>query len=120
LPKGLITSLLLKLTIDYWYLTLAALIIKLILIHYTVGGSGIKVFLIWITGNITFYTMACLAGIVFTTVGFYYIPFIMYVIASAGEILFCSVFFRLSYKKLMLPVLLGDALFFSLLFVNML
>ena len=120
MPKGLITSLLIKLTIDFWYLTLIALLIKLLLIRYTATDSVIKVFLIWISGSIAFYCVACLAGIIFSGTGFYYIPFIMYTLAVLAELAFTSTVFRLSSRRLSPSVLIGDGLFFFLLFMQML
>ena len=120
MPKGLITSLLIKLTFDFWYFTLLALLIKVFLIRFTVTDSIVKVFLILVCGSLTFYSISCLAGIVFWSVGFYYIPFIMYTLAVLGEIGFTSIIFRLNPRRLIPEVLIGDGLFFALLFTQML
>ena len=119
MPKGLITSLLIKLTVDYWYFTLIALVIKLFLVRFTATDSILKVILIWITGSITFFCIACLAGIVFSSTGFYYTPFIMYIFAVLAELTFMSIFFRISTKRLLPSVLIGNGLFFFLMFVQM-
>ena len=120
MPRGLITSLLIKLTVDFWYLTLFALLIKLVLIRYTATDSILKVFALWIVGTITFYCIACLAGIVFSSTGFYYIPFIMYSFAVLAEITFISTLFRINSRRLLPSVLIGNGLFFFLLFMQML
>ena len=120
MPKGLITSLLIKLTIDFWYLTLLALLIKLLLIRYTVTDSVIRVFLLWFSGSITFYCIACLSGIVFSSTGFYYLPFIMYSFAVLAELAFTSIVFRLNAQRLLPSILIGNGLFFFLLFLQML
>lgn len=117
--KGLITSLLIKLTFEFWYLTLIAMLVKVFLIRYTVTDSKIKVFLIWLTGTIVFYCISCLAGIVFSSAGFYYIPFIMFAIAVFCEILFLKILFRFSTGRLSPSVIIADALFFFLLFMQM-
>jgi hypothetical protein len=120
MPKGLITSLLIKLTIDFWYLTLLALLIKLVLIRYTATNSTLKVALIWITGTITFYCVACISGIIFSSTGFYYTPFIMFMVAALAELGFSSVVFRINSRRLLPSVLIGNGLFFFLLFMQML
>ncbi len=120
MPKGLITSLLIKLTFDFWYFTLLALLIKLFLIWFTVTDSIIKVLLIWVCGSLAFYSIACLSGIAFSAVGFYYIPFIMYSLATIGEIGFTSIVFRINSRRLLPSVLIGDGVFFFLLFMQML
>ena len=120
MPKGLITSLLIKLTIDFWYLTLIALVIKLLLIRYTVTNSVLKVFLIWLTGSITFFCIACLSGIIFSSTGFYYLPFIMFSFAALAELTFTSFVFRITSQRLLPSLLIGNALFFFLLFMQML
>ncbi len=119
MPKGLITSLLIKLTFDFWYLTVIALLIKLVLIRYTATNSVVKVFLIWLSGTIAFYCIACLAGIIFSSAGFYYIPFIMYIMAVTVEIYFTSIVFRIGAKRLMPSLVIGDGIFFFLLFIQM-
>jgi hypothetical protein len=119
MPKGLITSLLLKLTVDYWYFTLIALVIKFVLIRYTAIDSFAKVLLIWITGTIAFYCIACLAGIIFTS-GFYYMPFIMYIIAVIAEVIITSTIFKIRSSRLMPSILIGNGLLFLLLFMQML
>jgi hypothetical protein len=119
MPQGLITSLLIKLTLDFWYLALLALLFKLVLIRITVTPAAWSVFLIWLTGNITFYCMACLSGLIFSSAGFYFIPIIMFVISALGEIGFMSVMFRISAARLWPAILLGNGLFFSLLFLQM-
>jgi hypothetical protein len=120
MPKGLITSLLIKLTIDFWYLTLLALLIKLLLIRYTATNSVLKVTLMWFTGTITFYCVACISGIIFSSTGFYYTPFIMYMVATLAELGFSSVVFRINSRRLLPSVLIGNGLFFFLLFMQML
>ena len=120
MPKGLITSLLIKLTFDFWYLTLLALLIKLLLIRYTVTNSLIKIFLLWFFGSITFYCIACIVGIVFSAVGFYYIPFIMYSLAVLAELGFTSTVFRINSNRLLPSILIGNGIFFFLLFMQML
>ncbi len=120
MPNGLITSLLIKLTFDFWYLTLIALLVKLLLIRYTVTNSLIKVFLLWLSGSITFYCIACISGIVFSSTGFYYIPFIMFSFAVLGELAFTSIVFRFNSLRLMPSLLIGNALLFFLLFMQML
>lgn len=120
MPRGLITSLLIKLTVDFWYLTLIALLLKLVLIRYTATNSIVKIFLLWIVGSITFYCIACLAGIVFSSTGFYYIPFIMYSLSVIAELAFSSTLFRISSRRLLPSVLIGNGLFFLLLFMQML
>src|SRR5690242_20743494 len=101
MPNGIITSLLIKLTFDFWYLSLLALLIKLVLLRYTATNKLSKVFLIWLIGSVTFYTIACISGIVFGKAGFYYIPFIMYIFSVAAEIGFMSAMFRMEAKRLM-------------------
>ena len=120
MPKGLITSLLIKLTFDFWYLTLLALLIKLLLIRFTVTNSIIKIFLIWICGTLASYSIACIAGIVFSSAGFYYIPFIMYSLAALAELGFSSIVFRINSNRLLPSILIGNGLFFFLLFMQML
>jgi hypothetical protein len=120
MPQGLITSLLIKLTFDFWYFTLLTLIIKAFLIRFTVTDSVIKVFLIWIFGSIVFYFVACISGIIFSAMGFYYIPFIMYILATIAEIGFTSIIFKMNSRRLLPEVLIGDGLFFFLLFMQML
>src|SRR5262245_40942526 len=112
MPQGLITSLLIKLTFDFWYFTLFALLLKFALIRFTATDSVIKVVLLWLVGSITFYCIACIAGIVFSSIGFYYIPFIMYSLAVIAELGFLSVLFRISSRRLVPSVLIGDGLFF--------
>jgi hypothetical protein len=120
MPKGLITSLLIKLTFDFWYFTLLALLIKVFLVRFTVTDSIVKVFLIWISGTLAFYSVACISGILFSSVGFYYIPFIMYTLATIAEVGFTSIVFRMNSQRLWPSVLIGDGLFFFLLFMQML
>ncbi len=120
MPKGLITSLLIKLTVDFWYLTLLALLIKLFLIRFTVTGSFPKALLIWISGSVVFYVIACFAGIIFSSTGFYYIPFIMFTLAVFAEFSIISVAFKVHYKRLIPAVMIGNGLFFMLLFMQML
>ena len=120
MPRGLITSLLIKLTVDFWYLTLFALLIKLVLIRYTATNSILKIFALWIVGTVTFYCIACIAGILFSSTGFYYIPFIMYSLAVLAELGFTSTLFKISSRRLLPSVLIGDGLFFFLLFMQML
>ncbi len=120
MPRGLITSLLIKLTVDFWYLTLFALLIKLVLIRYTATNSIVKVYLLWIVGSITFYCIACLAGLIFSSTGFYYMPFIMYFFSLLAEIAFSSTLFKISSKRLLPSVIIGNGLFFLLLFMQML
>ncbi len=120
MPNGLITSLLIKLTFDFWYLTLLALLIKILLIRYTVTESLPKVFLLWISGSITFYCIACLSGIVFSSTGFYYLPFIMFILAVFAELAFTSIVFRLNSRRLLPSILIGNGFFFFLLFMQML
>jgi hypothetical protein len=120
MPKGLITSLLIKLTFEFWYFTLIALLIKVFLIRITVTDSIVKVFLILICGSLAFYSIACISGILFSAIGFYYIPFIMYSLATIGEIGFTSIIFRMNSRRLIPEVLIGDGLFFVLLFTQML
>ncbi len=120
MPKGLITSLLIKLTIDFWYFTVLALLIKFFLLRFTAADNLMKAFLMWIVGSVTFYTIACLAGILFSSTGFYYTPFIMFVIGFSGELLFCSIMFRTEAQKLIPSILIGNGIFFSLLFTQML
>ena len=120
MPKGLITSLLIKLTIDFWYLTLIALALKLWLIRYTVTKNMTKVFLIWISGTIGFYCIACICGIIFSSMGFYYLPFIMFSFAALAELAFTSVVFRINSQRLLPSLLIGNALLFFLLFMQML
>jgi len=120
MPQGLITSLLIKLTFDFWYLALIALLIKLALIRYTVTNELIKVILIWLLGSIAFYFLACILGIVFSSLKFIYIPFVMYAFSSLAEIGFSSVIFRISAKRLWPSIVLGNGLFFTILFIQML
>ena len=119
MPRGLITSLLIKLTFDYWYLTILALVIKFVLVRFTVTNLMLRVFLLWLVGTVTFYFSACLAGIVFTSVGFYYQPFIMFMMAALLELIFLSLMFRTEAKILLPSVVIGDGIFFLLLFVQM-
>lgn len=119
MPQGLITSLLIKLTFDYWYLTLIALVIKIFLIRFTVSDSKIKILLLWLIGTAAFYFTACLAGIVFTSIGFYYQPFVMFMMAILFELIFLSLIFRIEYKRLLPSVIVGDGIFFFLLFMQM-
>jgi hypothetical protein len=114
MPNGLITSLLIKLTFDFWYFTLIALLIKVFLIRITVTDSVVKVFLILICGSLAFYCIACITGLVFSGVGFYYIPFIMYSLATVGEIAFTSIIFQMYPRRLIPEVLISDGLFFAL------
>jgi hypothetical protein len=118
MPNGIITSLLIKLTIDFWYLSLIALLIKLVLLRYTATNKIGKVFMIWLTGSVTFFTIACICGIVFGSAGFYYIPFIMYIFAVGAELTFASIAFRIEAKRLMPAVIIGDGIFFFLLFIQ--
>ena len=120
MPQGLITSLLIKLTFDFWYLTIFALLVKILLIRYTVTNSVLKIFLLWISGSATFYTIACLSGIVFSSTGFYYLPFIMFSFAVLAELAFTSIVFRINSARLIPSILIGNGLFFFLLFMQML
>ena len=120
MPQGLITSLLIKLTFDFWYLALLALLIKLVLIRYTVTNEMLKVILLWLIGSIFFYFLACILGIVFGSLRFIYIPFIMYFMSTIAEIGFSAVIFRISARRLWPSILIGNALFFTILFVQML
>jgi hypothetical protein len=120
MPKGLITSLLIKLTFDFWYLTLLAILIKIFLIRFTVTDSKLKIFLLWLLGSVTFYFTACMAGIIFTSLSFYTQPFIMFMLAVLFELVFLSLLFRKEYKILLPSVVIGDGIFFFLLFMQML
>ena len=117
--QGLITSLLIKLTIEFWYFTIIALLVKLALIRFTVTNSMIKVLLLWGIGSVTFYTVACISGIVFSSAGFKTIPFIMYFVSVASELLFSSIFFRVSVRQIIPSITIGDGLFFLILFIQM-
>ncbi len=119
MPKGLITSLLIKLTFDYWYLSVIALLFKMFLIRFTVTDSKIKVFLLWLIGTATFYFTACMAGIIFTSIGFYYQPFIMFMLAIFLEMIFLSLVFKIEYKIILPSIIIGDGIFFFLLFMQM-
>ena len=119
MPKGLMTSLLIKLTIDYWYLTAFALLLKFFLVRFTATDSLLKVFLIWLTGTTAFYSAACIAGIIFTSLGFYYLPFVMFLFAITIELIFCSILFKIEYKRLLPSFMIGDGVFFFLLFMQM-
>lgn len=120
MPQGLITSLLIKLTIDFWYFTIIAMLLKLFILRFTVAESFMKAFLMWFIGSVTFYTIACLAGILFSSTGFYYTPFIMFVVACLGEVLFLTIMFRSEPRKLVPGILIGNGIFFTLLFTQML
>jgi hypothetical protein len=120
LPRGLITSLLIKLTIDYWYFTLLAIFVKTLLIRFTVTDLPKRIFLLLITGSFIFYSASCVAGLLFSSLGFYYIPFVMYVVAVIAELFVCSIIFNMNTARLIPFVLIGDALFFLLLFMQML
>jgi len=117
--RGLITDLLIKLTFEYWYFVILALLIKAALIRFTVTDSIKKIVLFWLIGTVTFYFTACMAGIVFTTVSFYYQPFIMFVSATLIELFFMSIMFRTEVKILLPSVVIGDGVFFFLLFWQM-
>jgi hypothetical protein len=60
--------------------------------------------------------VACLAGIVFSSVGFDYTPFIMYVLGVLAEIGFTSIIFRIEARRLYPSIVLGSGLFFFLIF----
>lgn len=120
MPQGLITSLLIKLTFDFWYFSLLALILKAFIIRFTASDHIIKVLLIWVTGSVAFYCIACLSGIIFSSVGFYYTPFIMFILACLGELAFTSIMFRIEARKLMPSIVIANGLFFFLLFTQML
>jgi hypothetical protein len=120
MPQGLITSLLIKLTFDYWYFTLIALLLKLFIIRITAAENMIRAFLMWLIGSVAFYTIACLTGILFSSTGFYYTPFIMFVFACLGEVLFLMIMFRETPRKVIPSVIIGNGIFFTLLFTQML
>jgi hypothetical protein len=119
MPTGLITSLFLKLTVDYWYFTLIALLIKLALLRFTVTNTMLKSLLLWLVGTVIFYFIACFIGIVFSSAGLYYIPLIMFFFAIFAEIYLSSMLFRIEPRKLTLAMISGNALLFILLFIQM-
>ena len=120
MPQGLITSLLIKLNIDYWYFTLIAMLLKLFIFRFSVAETFLKAFMMWLIGTVTFYTIACLSGLLFSSTGFYYTPFIMFVVACLGELLFLTIMFRSETRKLLPGILIGNGIFFTLLFTQML
>jgi hypothetical protein len=79
----------------------------------------LKASLILITGTIAFYCTSCLAGIIFSGIGFYYTPFVMFLFAVPTEIVFVGILFRTSPKRLWPGLLIGDGIFFFLLFLQM-
>ena len=118
MPKGLITSLLIKLTLDFWYFSLFAVLIKFFLIRFTAAENYFKTFLVWFIGSITFYCIACLTGIIFSSMSFDMTPFVMFLLACGGELAFTTIMFRIPGRKILPSIVISNGMFFLLIFTQ--
>jgi hypothetical protein len=118
MPQGLITSLLIKLTIEFWYLTLAAILLKLFFLRLTATETMFRAVAVMLVGSATFFTVACLAGLIFSALSYVSTGFIMFGLAFASELLFCTIMFRIETRKLVPPFVIGNGIYITTLYLG--
>ena len=116
MTNGFFSGIFLKLATEYWYFTVTFLILKFILLRFISALSSGKAFIIWLTGTLTFFCIACLCGFLFSSAGVYIVPFLMFIFALAIETVLCSSVFTVRIKTIFVPLLIPDGLLFLFLF----
>jgi len=114
--NGFFTSVLLSLTIDYWYFTLIALLIKYVLIRFVTTDTNLKAIAMWVTGTFVFFAFACLGGFIFSSVNMMVIPFLMFTLALTMETLISVMVFNTKSQRTFYPLFISNVLLFALLF----
>ena len=120
MSNGFFTSVLLQLTIDYWYFTLIALLIKYLLIRYVTTDTNLKAIAMWVTGTFVFFAFASIGGFIFSSVYFMVIPFLMFALALTMETIISVTLFNTTGQKTFIPLLISNVLLFGLLFSQVL
>jgi hypothetical protein len=118
MPQGLLTSLLLKLTIEYWYFTLLAILLKFFFLRLTATETFLRAAVILFIGSSAFFTIACLAGLIFSSMSYVSTGMIMVILAFSGEMLFCTIMFRTAPRKLIPGFAVGNGLFLIFLYME--
>ena len=120
MSNGFFTSVLLSLTIDYWYFTLIALLIKYILIRFVTTDTSLKAIAMWVTVTFVFFAFACIGGFIFSSVNLMVVPFLMFALALTMETVVSVMVFNTSSYKTFYPLLFSNFLLFLLLFSQVL
>ena len=120
MSNGFFTSVLLQLTIDYWYFTLISLLIKYFLLRFVTTGTTGKAIAMWITGTFVFFAFACLGGFIFSSVNLMVIPFLMFALALTMETVLSMMIFNTKANKTFVPLFVSELMLFLLLFSQVL
>ncbi|MFZ7145114.1 MAG: hypothetical protein ACO1G6_07195 [Bacteroidota bacterium] len=120
MSNGFFTSVLLQLTIEYWYFTFLALLIKFFLLRYITTGTTLKATAMFFTGTFVFFSFACIGGFIFSSVNLMAIPFLMFALALAMETIVCVMIFSTSGQRTFIPLLISNCILFLLLFSQVL
>ncbi len=120
MTNGFFTSVLLQLTIEYWYFTLIALLLKFALIRFITTDTSLKATAMFFTGTFVFFAFASIGGFIFSSVNLMLIPFLMFALALTMETVVCILVFSTSGKRTFTPLLISNFILFLLLFSQVL
>lgn len=120
MTRSFFTSLFLELNISYWYLVILAFLLKFFLLRVMTKESNQRTFFILLTGSILFYLSAGMGELLFSKVNFYFIPLCMFLVGVIAELLFLSLVFHLRFKRIYIPILVGNGSLFAMLFMMLL
>ena len=120
MSNGFFTSVLLQLTIEYWYFTLIALLLKFALIRFITTDTSLKATAMFFTGTFVFFAFASIDGFIFSSVNLMLISFLMFALALTMETVVCIFVFSTSGKRTFTPLLISNFILFLLLFSQVL